>query len=128
MKKICILIIAGFILVGCASANRGSLDDATVLNWENEAVTTEQFVRDHKSCLGIESKSHAPRSRIAKLLSPNQSALMPDWDGLWVTFQTNEYTDTGQRALMSVPPNTAAKSVGAYRKCMMRRGYLLRAI
>ena len=69
------------ILTACASANRGSIDDATILNWENEAVTTEQFVRDHKACLGINKPSHQPRSRIAKLISPNQSAIMPDWDG-----------------------------------------------
>ncbi|MFQ6704178.1 MAG: hypothetical protein ACLRFP_03825 [Alphaproteobacteria bacterium] len=116
------------ILTACASVNRGSIDDATILNWENEAVTTEQFVRDHKACLGINKPAHQPRSRIAKMLSPNQSAMMPDWDGLWVTFQSNEYRDVGQRSLMSVPRNTTSKSVGAYRKCMFRRGYLLRAM
>lgn len=114
-------------LTACASANRGSIDDATILNWENDAVTTEQFIRDHKSCLGIKTNNYIPRSRIAKLLSPNQSAQMPDWDGLWVTFQSNEYKDVGQRALLSVPPNTASKTTGYYRKCMLRRGYLLRA-
>lgn len=119
-----------FLLLGltaCASANRGSIDDATILNWENDAVTTEQFVRDHKSCLGIKSKDYTPKSRLAKLLTSNQHDQMPDWDGLWVTFQSNEYRDVGQRALMSVPPNTASKTVGYYRKCMMKRGYLLRA-
>lgn len=115
------------VLSGCASVNRGSIDDATILNWENESVTMEQFVRDHKACLGIDKPSYMPRSRIAKLLSPNQSSIMPDWDGLWVTFQSNEYRDVGQRALLSVPRNTTSKSVGAYRKCMFRRGYLLRA-
>ena len=114
-------------LTACASANRGSIDDATILNWENDAVTTEQFIRDHKSCLGIKNKSYEPKSRIAKLLSSNQNDQMPDWDGLWVTFQSNEYRDVGQRALLSVPPNTASKTVGYYRKCMLRRGYLLRA-
>jgi hypothetical protein len=114
-------------LTACASANRGSIDDATILNWENDAVTTEQFIRDHKSCLGIKTNNYIPRSRIAKLLSPNQSAQMPDWDGLWVTFQSNEYKDVGQRALLSVPPNTASKTTGYYRKCMLKRGYLLRA-
>ncbi|MBR3930075.1 MAG: hypothetical protein IKJ62_00645 [Alphaproteobacteria bacterium] len=113
---------------GCASVNRGSIDNATVLNWENEAVTTEQFVRDHKACLGINKPAYQPRSRIAKLIAPNQSGIMPDWDGLWVTFQSNEYRDVGQRSLMSVPRNTTSKSVGAYRKCMFRRGYLLRAM
>ena len=120
-------IVFALILSACASVNRGSIDDATVLNWENESVTMEQFVHDHKTCLGINEPSYMPRSRIAKLLSPNQSSLMPDWDGLWVTFQSNEYKDVGQRALLSVPRNTTSKSVGAYRKCMFRRGYLLRA-
>ncbi len=121
-------IVFALVLSACASANRGSIDDATILNWENESVTMEQFVRDHKSCLGINEPSYMPRSRIAKLLSPNQSSIMPDWDGLWVTFQSNEYRDIGQRALLSVPRNTTSKSVGAYRKCMFRRGYLLRAM
>ena len=112
----------------CASVNRGNIDNATILNWENESVTMEQFVRDHKSCLGINRPSYMPRSRIAKLLSPNQSAQMPDWDGLWVTFQSNEYKDVGQRSLLSVPRNATSKTVGAYRRCMFRRGYLLRAM
>ena len=116
------------ILASCASVNRGSIDDATILNWENEAVTTEQFVRDHKSCLGITRPSYEPRSRIAKLIAPNQSGMMPDWDGLWVTFQSNEYRDVGQRSLMSVPRNSSSRTVGAYRRCMFRRGYLLRAM
>ena len=115
-------------LTACASANRGSIDDATILNWENEAVTTEQFVRDHKSCLGLKSKDYTPRSRISRLISPNQNDQMPNWDGIWVTFQSNEYTDVGQRALMSDPRNRASKTVGAYRRCMLRRGYLLRAM
>ena len=123
MKKLFLFLA----LTACASANRGSIDDATILNWENDAVTTEQFVRDHKSCLGIKNKDYTPKSRLAKLLSPNQHDQMPDWDGLWVTFQSNEYKDVGQRALMSVPPNTASKTIGYYRKCMMKRGYLLRA-
>ncbi len=116
------------LLSSCASINRGSIDDATILNWENEAVTTEQFVRDHKSCLGITRPSYEPRSRIAKLIAPNQSGMMPDWDGLWVTFQSNEYRDVGQRSLMSVPRNSSSRTVGAYRRCMFRRGYLLRAM
>ena len=115
------------LVTSCASVNRGSIDNATILNWENEAVTTEQFVRDHKACLGIKASPYQTRSRIAKLISPNQSTMMPDWSGLWVTFQSNEYKDVGQRSLMSVPRNTTSKSVGAYRKCMFRRGYLLRA-
>ena len=123
LKQVALLLA----LTACASANRGSIDDATILNWENEAVTTEQFVRDHKSCLGIKAHDYTPRSRIARLLSPNQNDQTPNWDGIWVTFQSNEYTDVGQRALMSVPRNKASKTVGAYRRCMLRRGYLLRA-
>ncbi len=128
MKKIILLSVLCALLTSCASPNRGSIDDATILNWENEMVTTEQFVRDHKRCLGITAPAHMPRSRIAKLLAPNQSGQMPDWDGLWVTFQSNEHTDVGQRSLMSIPPNTTSKSVGSYRRCMFGRGYLLRAI
>ena len=124
IKQIALLLA----LTACASANRGSIDDATILNWENDAVTTEQFVRDHKSCLGIRSNDYAPRSRIARLLLPNQNDQMPNWDGIWVTFQSNEYRDVGQRALMSVPRNKASKTVGAYRRWMLRRGYLLRAM
>ena len=86
----------------------------------------ERFVRDHKDCLGVTRPAHMPRSRVSKLLMPNQMAQMPNWDGMWVTFQSNEFKDVGQRALMSVPPGTASKSVGAYRKCMFRKGYLLR--
>ena len=124
-----IKILPIFLLISaCASVNSGNIDNATVLNWENQAVTTEQFVRDHKACLGINKNPYQPRSRIAKFLLPNQNDMMPDWDGLWVTFQSNEYKDVGQRSLMSVPRNTTSKSVGAYRKCMFRRGYLLRAM
>ena len=80
-------LVLFFALSACASINRGSIDDATILNWENESVTMEQFVRDHKACLGITKPSYMPRSRISKLIAPNQSNIMPDWDGLWVTFQ-----------------------------------------
>ena len=125
MRFIYLILIAT--VAACASPNRGNIDDATVLNWENEAVTMEQFVRDHKACLGVNKPSYMPRSRISKLLAPNQSGQMSDWDGLWVTFQSNEYKDTSQRSLLSVPRNTTSKTVGAYRKCMFRRGYLLRA-
>ena len=125
MRKLLFVLL--FVLAACSSPNSGNIDNATVLNWENEAVTTEQFVRDHKNCLGVTRPAHMPRSRIAKLIAPNQSAQMPDWEGLWVTFQSNEYSDVGQRSLMSVPSNSSSKSVGAYRKCMFRRGYLLRA-
>ena len=124
MRMVKLILFLG--LCACASPNGGSIDDATILNWENESVTTEQFVRDHKSCLGINQPSYMPRSRLSKLLSPNQSTRMPDWDGLWVTFQSNEYKDIGQRALLSVPPNSASKTRGYYRKCMLQRGYLLR--
>ena len=124
IKQIALLLA----LTACASANRGSIDDATVLNWENEAVTTEQFVRDHKSCLGIKAHDYTPKSRVARLLAPNQNDQMPNWDGIWVTFQSNEYRDIGQRALMSVPRNKSSKTIGAYRRCMLRRGYLLRSM
>jgi hypothetical protein len=114
-------------LASCSSPNGGDIDNATILNWENEAVTSEQFVKDHKACLGISKPSHMPRSRVAKLLMPNAGSQMPDWNGMWVTFQSNENIDVAQRYLMSSPPGTTSKSVGAYRKCMFKKGYLLRA-
>ncbi|MDR0804037.1 MAG: hypothetical protein LBO08_03040 [Rickettsiales bacterium] len=128
MKKTIALCSLLFAICACSSPNNGSIDDATILNWENEMVTTEQFVRDHKRCLGNTSPPHMPQSRLAKLFAPNQAEQMPDWDGLWVTFQSNEGTDVGQRALMSVPKNSNNKTIGSYRKCMFGRGYLLRAI
>ena len=127
MKKFLVGIFC-LLLWSCSSPRGGSFDNATVLNWENESVTMEQFVRDHRACLGVTRPSHEPRSRVSKLLMPNQAGQMPDWEGLWVTFQSNENRDIGQRALMSVPPNTTSKSVGAYRRCMFRREYLLRAM
>ena len=45
-----------------------------------------------------------------------------------VTFQSNEYKDVGQRSLLSVPRNKTSRTIGAYRRCMFRRGYLLRAM
>jgi hypothetical protein len=114
-------------LAACSSPNSGNIDNATILNWENDSVTSEQFVKDHKSCLGVDRPAHMPRSRMAKLLMPNAGDQMPDWEGMWVTFQSNENRDIPQRYLMSRPPGTTSKSTGAYRKCMFRKGYLLRA-
>jgi len=121
------VLLFAVIVAACSSPNRGDIDNATILHWENDAVTKEQFVRDHKGCLGVTRPAHMPRSRAAQLLMPNQGGQMPNWEGLWVTFQSNENRDIPQRFLMSVPPGTSSKSVGAYRKCMFRRGYLLRA-
>ena len=114
-------------LAACASPNRGNIDNATILHWENERVTKEQFVRDHKGCLGVTRPAHQPRNRVAKLLMPNAQNQMPNWEGLWVTFQSNENRDIPQRFLMSTPTGTTSKSTGAYRKCMFNKGYLLRA-
>ncbi|MCL2338571.1 MAG: hypothetical protein FWC51_01285 [Proteobacteria bacterium] len=127
MKKYLLFALCSLLFAACSSPNAGTIDNATILNWENEMVTTDRFVHDHKYCLGITDPSYAPQSRLAKLLMPNSGNQMPDWNGLWVTFQSNEATETGQRVLMSIPPNTASKSIGAYRKCMFQKGYLLRA-
>lgn len=129
MKKPLLLFTAYALLFlsACGTANRGSIDDATILNWENDMVTMEQFTRDHMRCLGITRPLNQPRSRLVTLLMPAGESQMPDWDGLWVTFQSNEYTEIGQRVLLSVPPNQASNSIGSYRKCMFNLGYLLRA-
>jgi len=115
------------IITACGGPRRGNIDNATILHWENDAVTTEQFVRDHNGCLGVTRPAHQPRGRMAQLVMPTPGAQMVNWEGLWVTFQSNENKDIPQRFLMSVPSGTASKSTGAYRKCMFRRGYLLRA-
>ncbi|MDR1071601.1 MAG: hypothetical protein LBL21_03095 [Rickettsiales bacterium] len=127
MKKTLSLVSCLLSLFACSSPNSGNIDNATILNWENESVTSEQFVKDHKACLGVDRPAHMPRSRVAKLLMPNAGNQMPDWEGMWVTFQSNENRDIPQRYMMSSPPGTTSKSVGAYRKCMFRKGYLLRA-
>ena len=125
MKRLLAFLLPA--LCACSSPNSGNIDNATILHWENESVTSEQFVKDHKGCLGVDKPSHMPRSRAAKLLMPNSGGQMPNWEGMWVTFQSNENTDIPQRYLMSSPPGTTSKSLGAYRKCMFRKGYLLRA-
>ncbi|MCL2629096.1 MAG: hypothetical protein FWD33_00150 [Alphaproteobacteria bacterium] len=123
-----LLILLSILLVaGCGGRNRGSLDDATVLHWENETVTQSQFVRDHKSCLGIRREISQPRSRLSQLLMPGQIQTLPEWDGLWVTFQSNEFQGVGQRVMLSAPSNMSSNTVGAYRRCMLNKGYLLRA-
>lgn len=127
MKRNLYLAFLILFLAACSSPNTGNIDNATILNWENEMVTSEQFVKDHKNCLGVDKPAHIPRSRIAKLLMPNAGGQMPDWEGMWVTFQSNENRDIPQRYMMSRPPGTTSKSLGAYRKCMFKKGYLLRA-
>ncbi len=121
------LIFTTLLLFGCTSIQEGSIDQATVLHWENDRVTLDQFTRDHKECLGVTKPSYTPRTRLEKFLMPNAATTMPKWDGLWVTFQSNEYSEGGQRIVMSVPSNQTANSVGAYRKCMFGRNYLLRS-
>lgn len=115
------------LLFACSAPNRGDLDNATVLHWENETVTQSQFVKDHKACLGIKRDINQPRSRFSQILMPEQVQTLPEWDGLWVTFQSNEFQGVGQRVLLSAPSNMSSNTVGTYRRCMFGKGYLLRA-
>lgn len=125
MKNLPIILM--LLLAACSNANRGNLDNATVLHWENESVTQDRFITDHKACLGINRDLEEPRSRLATLLMPGQVRSLPEWDGLWVTFQSNEYQGIGQRVMVSAPSNMSSNSVGTYRRCMFGKGYLLRA-
>ncbi|MDR2685960.1 MAG: hypothetical protein LBB23_04275 [Rickettsiales bacterium] len=125
MNKYAISLLV--ILAACSSTSRGRLDNATIMNWENESVTQDRFTSDHKECLGINRDMNEPRSKLAKLLMPGQISSLPEWDGLWVSFQSNEFQGVGQRVLVSAPSNMSSNSVGVYRKCMFKKGYLLRA-
>jgi hypothetical protein len=127
MKKNIAIGILCLALFACSSPNSGNIDNATILNWENDMVTTDQFVRDHRACLGMTRPAHQPRNRMAQILMPNQGGQRPQWDGMWVTFQSNENRDIPQRFLMSSPPGTSSRSIGSYRQCMFKKGYLLRA-
>jgi hypothetical protein len=126
MKKIALFLILPLI-TACSSTYKGNIDDATILNWENETVTQEQFIKDHKECLGVNRDMYEPRSKIARLIQPNIVRTVPEWSGLWATFQSNEYQGVGQRVLLSAPSNMSSNSIGVYRKCMFSKGYLLRA-
>ncbi len=127
MKRKNLIILPILLLTGCMSAREGSFDNATVLHWENNMVTIDQFVRDHKACLGANATNYnSPRSSISKFFSPSTSLVQPKWDGLWVTFQSNEYSELGQRLLISEPSNISTSSLGRYRKCMFLNGYELR--
>ncbi|MDR0448878.1 MAG: hypothetical protein LBG89_00240 [Rickettsiales bacterium] len=120
-------LLSVLVVAACSSSGRGDIADATVLHWENESVTQSQFVKDHKDCLGIRRDINQPRSRISQLLMPGQIQTLPEWDGLWVTFQSNEFQGIGDRVLLSAPSNMSSNSVGTYRRCMFTKGYLLRA-
>ncbi|MBN2675666.1 MAG: hypothetical protein JXR30_00240 [Alphaproteobacteria bacterium] len=111
-------------LCGCWGFQEGSLDDADVFHWENETVTMSQFVRDHKHCLGAPERATRP-NRIQKFLLPNKPYTIAKWDSLWATFESRQYGETGQRISLSIPSQGGYDSPNSYRRCMIRKGYLL---
>ena len=122
MKK-GLLLVAVF-LSGCWGFQQGSLDDADLFNWENESVTMAQFVRDHKKCLGAPDRP-TQQNRLQKFLLPQKPYTIPKWDGLWATFESRQYGETGQRISLSVPSGTGYAAPSSYRRCMMRKEYYL---
>ena len=101
--------------------DRGSLDDATVYHWENDKVTMNKFVTDHKRCLGTDG-STGQRSRIAEIISPMEPSTVPQWDSIWATFESREYREAGQRIAFSVPSGEGGQ-LHRYRECMENLGY-----
>ena len=97
--------------------------DATVYHWEHDHVTMSRFVQDHKRCLGLDGR-RGERSRWAQWLNPMEPATVPQWDGLWATFESRGYREAGQRIAFSVPSGQTAH-IHRYRECMEGRGYRL---
>lgn len=100
-----------------------NIGESTVFHWQNDFVTFPRFVEDHKYCLGI--KSSNIRSQIDKILSPLTPYNVPKWDGIWATFESRSYTDSGQRISVSTPPRHGHVRPAKYKKCMVKKKYRL---
>lgn len=111
------------ILAACSIPTRGEIDNATVYHWENNNVTMEKFIQDHKACLGV--KYTKPKSRIQNLIDPMTPYTIPRWDGMWATFESRSHREVGQRIAFSIPSNSSTGLESAYKKCMINFGYRL---
>ncbi|MDR2098702.1 MAG: hypothetical protein LBO78_01595 [Rickettsiales bacterium] len=117
-------IAVAAVVSGCMAVPvPGDVEDSEVFHWEKETVTMEKFISDHKACLGV--KNAAPRSRMENLLNPMEPYTMPKWDGMWATFESRGYRETGQRVAFSIPSSGGGTMTGQYRKCMLNLGYAL---
>jgi hypothetical protein len=119
-----LLILSAALLSGCMSPPvPGDIDEAEVFHWQNDTVTMEKFIKDHKACLGV--KHSSPRSRMQNLFNPMDPYTMPKWDGMWATFESRGYRETGQRVAFSIPSSGGGTMTGQYRRCMLDMGYSL---
>ncbi|MHA1550109.1 MAG: hypothetical protein ACTSXV_01485 [Alphaproteobacteria bacterium] len=83
-----------------------------------------QFVRDHKKCLGAPDRAVRP-TRIQKFLLPDKPYTIAKWDSIWATFESRQYGEAGQRISLSIPSNGGYAAPNSYRRCMIRKNYLL---
>jgi hypothetical protein len=119
-----ILAYTVFALTGCyAPPSKTYIENAEIYHWYHEYATLAKFVQDHKACLGVfEIK---PRSRMSKFLNPMQPYTIPQWDGMWSTFQSRDTDEIGQRVAFSTPSNQSTNSMRKYRICMLKKNYSL---
>lgn len=120
-----IAILAGLPLAGCLTVPvPGDIDMAEVFHWENEYATMGKFVQDHKTCLGVTQHTQH-KSRMKTLVNPMDPMTMPQWDGMWATFESREYKEGGQRIAVSIPSNSSAALSAQYKPCMLAKNYRL---
>ncbi|MCL2439198.1 MAG: hypothetical protein FWD15_01660 [Alphaproteobacteria bacterium] len=123
MKKL-VAALGLLLLSACYTVpDQGDLDDATVYHWENEFITMEQFVRDHKACLGVQKTRR--RNSFENLLYGHEPEVVPRWDSLWATFESRGFQEAGQRVMFSIPAGQGDVKLHNYRACMIGRGYRL---
>lgn len=119
----CALLLAGG-MAGCnAFPSNGDINNATVFHWENDYVTMAKFIEDHKGCLGV--KGMQIKTQMSNLFNNMKPTTIPKWDGLWVTFESRDYREVGQRIAFSVPSSGANDGINNYKKCMLDSGYRL---
>ncbi|MCT4552113.1 MAG: hypothetical protein N4A44_00430 [Alphaproteobacteria bacterium] len=128
IKKTTLIILLNFALCGCLippskTRYQDEIGQATVFHWQNDYVTFKKFVADHKKCLGI-NRLTIP-SQMEKFISPLTPSVMPDWDGIWATFENRQYVDAGGRISVSTPPRHGTVRPSQYKKCMLQKGYQL---
>ncbi len=118
------LLIYTLFLNGClAFPTPGNLDDAHVFHWENNYVTMEKFIDDHKSCLGV--RGIQTKTQASNIFNNMKPKTVPKWDSLWATFESRSYKEAGQRIAFSIPSEGGNGNANNYRRCMLDLGYYL---
>lgn len=109
---------------GCmAFPTHGDINEAHVFHWENDYVVMAKFIEDHKSCLGV--RGVQTKTQMSNIFNNMKPSTVPQWDGLWATFESRNYREVGQRIAFSVPSDGANDNVNNYQKCMLDLGYRL---